>query len=78
MSTTSPSLPGSERYSEYTRSAVPLNIAVCSSSLKPVTSFWKTFHATVYDADILSTGKLLSNMHRSGPKHSIMCSYQRR
>ena len=37
-------------------------------------NFFRPFHNTGYEIDNLSTGKLLSNIQRSGPKHSMVCS----
>ena len=58
---------------EYTRTAVSWNSAAFSAGLKPAASRLKLFQSTRYEQDTLSTGKLLSNMQRSGPKRSMVC-----
>src|SRR2546422_6206890 len=55
--------------------AVSWNIAVRSSAENPFVSFLNWFQSTVYEHDSLSTGKLLSNMHRLGPNCSIVWRY---
>ena len=43
----------------------------CASMYRP-TMRLKEFHKTPYEQETLSTGKLLSNMQRSGPKQSMV------
>ena len=55
----------------YARTAVSLNSEARSVDEKPSAMRLNEFHRTVYEADTLSTGKLLSNMQRSGPNFSM-------
>lgn len=57
--------------SRYTRAAVSWNRAARSVGEKCLVIRLKAFHRTSYENDALSTGKLLSNMHRFGPNSSI-------
>ncbi len=57
--------------SRYTLVAVSWNRALRSSGEKPSEMRMKAFHITVYEYDILSTGKLLSNIQRSAPNCSM-------
>src|SRR6266702_3579752 len=54
--------------------AVPLNRAVFSRADAPVVNRLNAFHTTAYEPTAESTGKLLSNMHRSAPNASILVS----
>jgi len=58
----------------YTRRAVPLNKASFSSTEAPAARRLKVFHSTAQVIPIFSTGKLLSNIQRSGPNRSMQVS----
>ena len=60
--------------SRYTRRAVPLNMARFSSAEAPAAVSFSAFHRAAQPIPILSTGKLLSYMHRFGPKSSMHVS----
>src|SRR5690606_34601755 len=64
--------------SEYTRRAVPAKSAAFSSGEAPDAIRLKAFHSTTQPVPILSTGKLLSNRHRSAPNSSIAVPIQGR
>ncbi len=55
----------------YTLAAVSWNRAAFSLREKFSQMHLKAFHITLYEYDALSTGKLLSNIHRSTPNCSI-------
>jgi hypothetical protein len=57
--------------SRYTFTAVLHNNACFSLREKSLIIFLNAFQMTVYEYEFLSTGKLLSNMHRSTPNFSI-------
>jgi hypothetical protein len=60
--------------SRYTRRAVPLNRASFSSAEAPAAMRLNAFHSAAQLIPIFSTGKLLSNMQRSGPNRSMQVS----
>lgn len=64
----------------YTVRAVSRNRADFSAELAPATIILNAFQSDTYDVCLLSTGKLLSNMHRSTPNcsmHHRICPPQR-
>ena len=56
------------------RAAVPENSAARSSVARSAVSSLQAFQNVRYDSYIRSTGKFDSNMQRSAPKHSMVCS----
>ncbi len=58
----------------YTRRAVPANIACFSAAEAPATMRLNAFQSAAQPMPILSTGKLLSNRQRPGPKSSMPVS----
>lgn len=59
---------------ELLKASVPLNKACFSASEAPAAIRLKAFHRLTQPVPIFSTGKLLSNMQRSGPKSSMHVS----
>src|SRR5437660_8983968 len=66
--------PSADQASRYARLAVPLKSASLSSAEARAAMRLNAFQSAAYPIPIFSTGKLLSNMHREGPKRSMQNS----